>query len=393
MNAASAELSEIIEPVVEATYGALFQPDLWTDVIERFRGLVDCPQAALHSAPQAGEYGSIFITQGLDPTPILPVIHIYGRQAPFMDRAMALGILPGVFLHQDVIPYEELHATDYYRHYMHPMNVEHGMTAVLRASLGNERAPIALAVGRERSQAPFGEREAAIARALFPHFRRAVQLRLEIEPARMLDAAIGGTLDGFETACCLLGYGGKLLHANAAARHLFSEGDRVEGRCNELRAIPSAADRALGLAIQKVCDPTALWSLRSPAEILIATEEAGPLVAVVIPLGHDNPFLSVGPIRGAVYLLDARNRPADSGRLERLRNLFALTPAESEVASQLMSGLSVAEIADKRGASVLTVRTQLRSILEKTQSSRQADLFKLNGLLNGPSSKASPRKG
>lgn len=393
MNAASAELSEIIEPVVEATYGALFQPELWTDVVERFRGLVDSPQAALHSAPQAGEYGSIFITLGVDPTPILPVIHIYGRQAPFMDRAMAQGILPGVFLNQDVIPYEELHATDYYRHYMHPMNVEHGMTAVLRASLGNERAPIALAVGRERSQAPFGEREAAIARALFPHLRRAVQLRLEIDPARMLDAAIGDTLDGFETACCLLGYGGKLLHANAAARHLFSEGDRVEGRGNELRAIPLAAGRALGQAIQKVCDPTALWALRSPAEILIATEESEPLVAVVIPLGHDNPFFSVGPIRGAVYLLDARNRPADSGRLERLRNLFALTPAESEVASQLMSGLSVAEIADKRGASVLTVRTQLRSILEKTQSSRQADLFKLTGLLNGPSSNAIPVKG
>jgi DNA-binding CsgD family transcriptional regulator len=58
-----------------------------------------------------------------------------------------------------------------------------------------------------------------------------------------------------------------------------------------------------------------------------------------------------------------------------------------------MSGLSVAEIADKRGASVLTVRTQLRSILEKTQSSRQADLFKLTGLLNGPSSNAIPVKG
>jgi DNA-binding CsgD family transcriptional regulator len=41
----------------------------------------------------------------------------------------------------------------------------------------------------------------------------------------------------------------------------------------------------------------------------------------------------------------------------------------------------VAEIADARGVSVHTVKTPLKLILEKTQSSRQMDLSRLQRLL------------
>ncbi len=379
----SEEIAEIIEGVIEATYGALYKPELWKTVVELYCQTVGGRQCALHSAPRAGDYGSMFLTHGVDPTPVLPVIHVYGRQAPFMDRALRMGIVPGVFLNQDVFPYEELWGTDYYLNYMKPMDVEHGITAVLRAGVRNEIAPIALAAGRGRCDEPFGEREAAITRAVFPHLRRAVTLRLEVDPMRMLDPAMTDALDRFETACCLLGHSGEVLHANASARTLFLDGRGVGFKGGRLRATSGSADRALQQAIRQVCDPAALWALRSPSEIL-ASDGSEPLILKVTPLGHDNPFLSVGPVRAAVYLLDARMPVTAEGSGERLRTIFALTKAEAEVTSQLLSGATVQEVAARRGASVHTVRIQLRSVLEKTQSSRQADLFRLAKLMTLP---------
>lgn len=52
-----------------------------------------------------------------------------------------------------------------------------------------------------------------------------------------------------------------------------------------------------------------------------------------------------------------------------------------DVAQSVAAGLTVAEIARTRGRSVATVRNQLRSVMAKTASTRQADLILLLGTL------------
>lgn len=377
-------LEDKVDRVIESLYGALYTPTLWQETLQRFCHAVDSDRGAIHASPQAGEFGSIFLTHNIDPTPILPVIHIYGRQSPFMDRAMQKGVVPGVFVHHDIIPFEELHATEYYREYMAPMEMEHGITAVLRLNQGNDRAPVSISATRRPNAQPYGEEEASVARSLFPHLRRAVRLRLEVDPARMADPAVTEALDGFDTPCCLLGSGGRLIFANAAARAVLADGRHVRSQGGHLVCADLGADRGLGQAIEQVCSPTALWALRSPGEVVVNPEEGEPLLAVVTPLGHDNPFLSVGPIRAAVYLLSPSHRQPDGRASERLRNLFALTPAEIEVTNLILAGQTLEAIADKRGVSIHTIRVQVKAILEKTQSSRQSDLFRLTGLFAGP---------
>jgi len=60
-----------------------------------------------------------------------------------------------------------------------------------------------------------------------------------------------------------------------------------------------------------------------------------------------------------------------------LHSLFDLTPSEIDVAHGIAAGLTVGQIAAQRGRSVATVRNQLRGVLAKTGSSRQADLILL----------------
>ena len=65
--------------------------------------------------------------------------------------------------------------------------------------------------------------------------------------------------------------------------------------------------------------------------------------------------------------------------VELVQSLFDLTAAEARVARSLTMGQTVEEIASEKGVSPHTVRTQVRGVMEKTGSKRQADVIALLG--------------
>ena len=60
-----------------------------------------------------------------------------------------------------------------------------------------------------------------------------------------------------------------------------------------------------------------------------------------------------------------------------LGNTFSLTATEIAIARQLAEGHAIADIANSRNSSPATVRTQVKSIMSKTNTSRQIDLIRL----------------
>lgn len=62
---------------------------------------------------------------------------------------------------------------------------------------------------------------------------------------------------------------------------------------------------------------------------------------------------------------------------ELLIEAFGLTRAETEVARTLLEEGDTGRVAEKRGVSVLTVRTQLRTIFSRTETGNQVDLIRL----------------
>jgi DNA-binding CsgD family transcriptional regulator len=54
-----------------------------------------------------------------------------------------------------------------------------------------------------------------------------------------------------------------------------------------------------------------------------------------------------------------------------------LSEAEAQLVGALVDGLTLKEIATRRGVAVTTVRSQLRSVFLKTETERQADLVAL----------------
>ena len=98
------------------------------------------------------------------------------------------------------------------------------------------------------------------------------------------------------------------------------------------------------------------------------------------PLSPTGPDLSTGKEEavglGAIILLVSQDshRVPDTRLLEAL---FAFTPAEMRLAVALARGLDLQSIAQTHKTTVGTLRVHLKSIFEKTNTSRQAELILL----------------
>mgnify|MGYP002383728129 CR=1 FL=1 len=74
---------------------------------------------------------------------------------------------------------------------------------------------------------------------------------------------------------------------------------------------------------------------------------------------------------------EAEHPREDHPAAKWMRECFSFTKAEIIVAQGLLAGKTAEDIAEDRGASVATIRTHIRHLLEKTSTRRIADLIAL----------------
>ena len=111
-------------------------------------------------------------------------------------------------------------------------------------------------------------------------------------------------------------------------------------------------------------------------------ESMQPLFIKVLPLGNHGHHLDYsGDQPGTLILVFANEIKALQITPDRLANIFDLTPSESRLAIGLFKGNHLNELAETFNIQISTARSQLKSILAKTQCSRQSELIGLLGLI------------
>jgi len=265
---------------------------------------------------------------------------------------------------------EEFEQSAAYREFYGPLGLDCGFGAVfLRTDAGGS----AIATQRGREQGACGERESSILGLLMPHLRRAAILHGELASMRVQLATFTGHLDRYPHPFLLTDAESRVLYANAAAREITAlrDGLAIETgrimlmapkRQAEFREAISeiAVGRGLPLRRLEVARP----SQKGPYRLLVMNVPA----SGALPLGIAQP-------EAAVLVVDSD--PGKEPDLAILRELFSLTPAEARITGRLVLGRSVDEIAEETGTSVETVRSQVRSILSKTGTTRQGELISL----------------
>lgn len=273
----------------------------------------------------------------------------------------------------DLLPDNELMASDYYQHYLQPI----GLFRILGVDTGDPEGMLArLRFSRRREDPPFSRRERHILALLLPHLHQAVAIYARLSQAESERDLYAGAVDQLSVATIILDDKGQVVNSNAMAAALLKEGDGLSLRGRRLHIEGRATDRALQSALSGVISAQ-LAGEASLVRALRVPRPGGraPLGLVIRPVPASDWQDGQAGACAAVFISDPEQR--DSASQQILGELFGLTPAEANVAILLARGLSLAEVAETQNISPHTARAQLKAIFAKTGASRQAELVRM----------------
>jgi DNA-binding NarL/FixJ family response regulator len=288
-------------------------------------------------------------------------------------------------LADEILPIAELHRTEYFCDFARPNGQHHMMGALLGLA-----TPTPLGLHRDATAGPFTETERQTLNALLPHLLRALQLRNRMDADLSAQVMRAAALDALSPCVIVVDGAMQVLHANAAAATLTAgsrsglrmvgsgaSGIRLMARHRDdsrmlKRLVAATAAGGAGGAMRvraqedDVPDIASLAVLVSPAPTQLATmrEDQRP--------GLANGFALVVARELAQPL---RAQPA------RLSDLYGLTHAEAAVAVSLAGGVTAEDVARSRHVSLDTVRTQVRTVLRKTNAANLRDFERILALV------------
>ncbi|WP_169391293.1 helix-turn-helix transcriptional regulator [Stappia stellulata] len=221
---------------------------------------------------------------------------------------------------------------------------------------------------------PFPASRQDLAQDLLRHIRRAHRLAAQIDRSNQERSVYSSALDRLAVGAIFLDVQGKVIHATRVAQDLIDSRDGLQLTRGGLAAADAADNRALQSAIRGKLSQSDAIPRQKPQTLVVSRPSGGRELGLIVHSLRCQPE-APGGFAAVVMIRD----PDRSGAPERaiLRNLFAMTAAEAEVACSLTSGLSLDETAQSLNISRNTARTHLRSIFSKSGISRQTELMRL----------------
>jgi DNA-binding CsgD family transcriptional regulator/PAS domain-containing protein len=370
-----------VDHLIGLIYDAATAPELWPVALEALGdALGGCALVMSILSPRDGlkfaatvridpDYRAIIEQRYAGPAtnplvaamPRLPVTVPVAREAILADREYLGGEL--------------------YNEVFRPQGLAHAAVAcVLRTP--DHIVPLGI-VRRAGSERP-DRHDLDLLQRLLPHMQRSVQLYLRLASLEARGSVSEDALDHLPLGIVLVDAGGKVLFLNRSAEAIVAAADGLTVREGTLCAATSTETRALGKLVAEAAATSAgAEAMASPggAMALSRPSMSSPLPVLVVPLRGRQPLLTGRHAAAAVFVTDPERFASVPGR--RLVELFGLTPAEAQVAVGLLAGKRLGRIAADRGVQLPTVRNQLRAVLAKTGTGRQADLVRLLATLPG----------
>jgi DNA-binding CsgD family transcriptional regulator len=349
-------------------YDAAVDARLWQGMAGRIASAFDSTSTVVKFHGAAGDVELLETTDNM----IVPEqrrewAEDWHRRDLWVHRTVAHGMDKIVTDDMLVTP-EEQRSSGFYGEWLAAFDIFHVVGGAF--TLG-EGAVGVLGIHRPREAAAYGARDRHRTALLLPHLARAVRVGRHLTTAGLAQAAALDALDRLDTGVLVLDRRRRIIHANAPAEESLRHNPDLgvlHGRFH-LRD-PLLQDRfALALRAATTAAAGGLPD-RAPAALAIPRAGRLPLTLSVAPL---RPRWSRGFDPGPMALVFLRDPERPTLHLDRLRELFGLTPTEAVIAADLGAGKSPEDIARRQHINISTVRWHLKSILSKTGTARQAE--------------------
>jgi len=215
------------------------------------------------------------------------------------------------------------------------------------------------------------------ARFLLPHLSQAFTLARRNHQLHQRYQAVIGALDQVQIGVCIADEDAGLVISNKEAHRILEMNDGIRiGANGRLIVSDLSTDARLMATIKQIALTAAGKAYQAGATLMIER-----------PSGEHPFLLDVTPIRDCLGELENNVAGAmltiiDPGnhqpfQTRRVAVAYGLSDAEVEVCRYVVEGRSNQSIADERNVSLDTVKTQVKSIMNKTGTRGRADLIRL----------------
>jgi DNA-binding CsgD family transcriptional regulator len=368
----AAELEEALS-VTGDIYDAALDPALWPETLRRICEFVGGVATALRSQDAASGVGRFYYSWGDDPEETRLWLEKYSRINPIAVPMLLLNV-GDVRSGSQLISREQLHATRFYKEWLSRTGYGDNTIGVIEKS--SAAVTCLIAAHSERVWGESGPRRRM--ELIVPHVRRAVAIggiiqRSKIEAETLVDA-----VDALSAGVFLMGEGGCLVRANAAARAMLAAGEMLylQGGALAVRGA-RAGQHALVEAIDGAMQDELVVGPHGVA-IPLTAGSGERYVAHVLPLTSGTRLSAARASRAEAAVFVHKAELGGLLPLEAMARQFGLSPAELRVLAAVVEvGGSVPDVAEVLGVSEPTVKTHLRRLFGKTDTRRQTDLVRL----------------
>lgn len=256
--------------------------------------------------------------------------------------------------------------------------VENGIRYRMAALLNKDMAD------RDRLALQFTSRTGPISKE---HVERALRISPHIAKARNISRPTKQLADSFRSVAdcidmlvvgvCILDVQGRIVHLNQEfQRQLDTYPVFRKDRSGRLVMRSEKPAEALDKLRGSLANHGRFGARpRKEAITILIDDKPHTLCIEVAPLTSADEFGEPKLNGHIVYSMDAGNFYEIDGAM--LASIFSLTQTETSILEMLAEGLTNTQISERRSKSVETVNSQVKSILEKTQSANRTQLIRL----------------
>ena len=216
------------------------------------------------------------------------------------------------------------------------------------------------------------------AQELVPHFQRALEINKQLSEVMTERNSAASVLERLPLGVIIVKPNGAITSMNNQARHIISSAQGLNIKNDIICTDSSIETKSLHSAIKLISDR----KHNQPKSHTFTLQESNHHSHISILITPTNSETSISVNENLCSLLIATSETQQTISQEVLIDLYKLTPAEARITQLLVKGKTTEEITDELGISQHTIKTQLRSVFQKTDTHRQSEL--IGQLLTSP---------
>ncbi|WP_203299654.1 helix-turn-helix transcriptional regulator [Marinobacter sediminum] len=228
---------------------------------------------------------------------------------------------------------------------------------------------ILLTVQRTVAQGPYLPAELQAMDRLIPFIRQTVSLAETFHQHPDSSKALSAIIELLAEAAFVFNNRGMLVLANQRGEQFLARERCVALRQDRFTFFDEATQNAFFQTITRVGRADFRGDGCDPETLVVKRPGRAPLLMTLRPLEH-NDLLTGGVL---VTVLDSALRTFPDAAM--IRDYFSLSWAEAQLCEDLITGLSLKEIALRRHKTEATMRSYLKQVFMKTGQSRQGQLI------------------